>query len=133
MMCKTYLIEFKGTPIIYVFDEDGVISYTPTDTKALGEFFSAGLKMRKDSLPWGVKMDYANAGGYLLKMIYSIAICGSSEELLDYLKKLRDAFASSGLKLKCAEGLLRKYYDDPKRITEEKAMNELKSIHRHGI
>lgn len=126
---KTYRLDFNGKPIIYVFDEDGTVSYTPTQGDTLQAFLKMMLLVKQSlSRQQGVQMSYVTSGNQMLTMMHNIAMCQSSVQLEQYLKKFRDMFRDHGLSLYCANGILHSQYSSPLRVTRAVAERELSKM-----
>lgn len=125
-MESTYLLEFKGEKMMYVFDKDGVCSYSvpSKSNNILENFFSEIiLEKTKQARSFGAQPDYSHIGIELCREVMGIVEMNTSENILRYLKEFRDKYASMGISLKRKEGILESAYNSKDRMTVEKFRN----------
>ena len=124
-MESTYLLKFRGEKMLYVFDKDGVCSYSvPSKSNVLENFFSEILlEKTKLARSFGAQPNYGQIGIELGREVMGIVEMNTSDNILRYLKEFRDKYSSMGISLKRKDGILESAYNVKDRMTVEKFRN----------
>jgi len=129
---KTYLMTLNNKPLIYVFDEDNTVSYTPADSDIMGEYCTRIFTEKyKACSKICAQVDYALAGAQLQLELLSITQQKPGDGLLTYLKTWRNQYLNIGAGLKAKDGIVQNMYDDSHRKTRIAADKEIKEISRY--